>query len=265
MPKSPLNASVPGSPAPEAPRPAASVPKPAPSIPPMTGGMVMPKKQEPEDIFNDLEGADDASKSSEIPDLTELSSSGTGMRKVIIIVAVVFGVAVLGFGGYLFYRNFIATAPAAEQQVTPEPVTPPTTPTVTPEPVPGGATPQEPVPPELAPVVPPTPNIPAPTPVTPGSATATGQQGMNPDDKTDTDGDGLTDYQEVNVWQTNPLVADTDGDGLADGDEVNVWHTNPLVADTDGDGFPDGSEVQNGYNPNGPGKLPGMSGATGTR
>jgi hypothetical protein len=186
------------------------------------------------------------------------------MRTVIIVAAVVVVVAALGFGGYLLYRNVIAPAPVAQKQVIPQPVTPPTTPTVTPEATPGtGATPQAQTPTELAPVVPATPpSIPAPTPVTPGSTSTTGQPGMNPNDKTDTDGDGLTDYQEVSIYHTNPFVADTDGDGLTDGDEVNVWHTNPLIADTDGDGYSDGSEVQNGYNPNGPGKLPSMNGAT---
>ncbi len=71
----------------------------------------------------------------------------------------------------------------------------------------------------------------------------------------DTDGDGLTDGNEVNANRTDPLRADTDGDGLTDGDEVNVWKTNPTNADTDGDTFKDGAEVQNGYDPNGPGKL----------
>jgi outer membrane protein OmpA-like peptidoglycan-associated protein len=59
----------------------------------------------------------------------------------------------------------------------------------------------------------------------------------------DTDGDGLTDGDEVNVYKTNPLKADSDGDGLNDGDEVKVYKTNPNVADTDGDGLSDGDEV----------------------
>ncbi len=71
----------------------------------------------------------------------------------------------------------------------------------------------------------------------------------------DTDGDGLSDGDEVIVYKTNPLNPDTDGDGLSDGDEVLIWHTNPLNPDTDGDGYPDGTEVKNGYNPLGPGKL----------
>jgi len=72
---------------------------------------------------------------------------------------------------------------------------------------------------------------------------------------TDSDQDGLTDYEEINIYHTNPNNPDTDGDGLFDREEVKVYHTNPLVKDTDGDGYSDGDEVKNGYNPNGPGKL----------
>ena len=61
--------------------------------------------------------------------------------------------------------------------------------------------------------------------------------GLNP--VADTDGDGLTDWEEVFVWGTYPDIADTDGDGLADGGEVGGG-TNPLDADENGDGLPDG-------------------------
>lgn len=71
----------------------------------------------------------------------------------------------------------------------------------------------------------------------------------------DTDHDGLTDDQEKALG-TDPNNPDTDGDGLSDGEEVNIYHTDPLNPDTDGDGYKDGVEVQNGYNPNGPGKMP---------
>ena len=64
----------------------------------------------------------------------------------------------------------------------------------------------------------------------------------------DTDGDGLSDSDEVLACRTNPLVADTDGDGLCDGEEVRAG-TDPLVADTDGDGMPDGWEVRQGLDP----------------
>ncbi|ATZ08739.1 hypothetical protein BOR84_00440 [Corynebacterium striatum] len=65
----------------------------------------------------------------------------------------------------------------------------------------------------------------------------------------DTDGDGLTDDQEVNVTKTDPTNPDTDGDGLTDGREVNVHKTDPLQSDTDGDNIKDGDEV-NGNNGN---------------
>lgn len=71
----------------------------------------------------------------------------------------------------------------------------------------------------------------------------------------DTDGDGLSDGDEVIVYKTHPLTADTDDDGEGDGDELLIWRTNPLNPDTDGDGYSDGEEVRNGYNPLGPGKL----------
>ncbi len=45
---------------------------------------------------------------------------------------------------------------------------------------------------------------------------------------------------------------DTDGDGLSDWDEINVYHTSPYLADSDSDGIPDGVEVANGTDPNCP-------------
>ncbi|MCP4994321.1 MAG: calcium-binding protein [Gammaproteobacteria bacterium] len=63
----------------------------------------------------------------------------------------------------------------------------------------------------------------------------------------DTDGDGLTDDEELQLG-TDPNNADTDGDGLNDGAEVQLG-TNPLGVDTDGDGLNDGAEVQLGTNP----------------
>lgn len=76
--------------------------------------------------------------------------------------------------------------------------------------------------------------------------------GLNPNDPTDAladpDHDGLTNLQEFQQG-TDPHNPDTDGDGLSDGDEVNLYHTNPLVADTDGDGIPDGVEIATGTDP----------------
>lgn len=70
----------------------------------------------------------------------------------------------------------------------------------------------------------------------------------------DRDRDGLTDDEEATL-KTNVAKADTDGDGLSDYDEAKVYKSNPLKPDSDGDGSTDGIEVEKGYNPNGPGKL----------
>ena len=45
--------------------------------------------------------------------------------------------------------------------------------------------------------------------------------------KADTDGDGLTDKEELDSG-TNPLLTDTDGDGYSDMAEINA-NTNPLL------------------------------------
>lgn len=70
----------------------------------------------------------------------------------------------------------------------------------------------------------------------------------------DEDGDGLSDEEEVSLG-TDPTKVDTDDDGLSDREEVRTYNTNPNNPDTDGDTFLDGQEVQNGFDPNGPGRL----------
>ena len=59
----------------------------------------------------------------------------------------------------------------------------------------------------------------------------------------DSDNDGLSDGDEINIHNTDPLDTDTDDDGLLDGDEVNVYGTDPLDTDSDSDGLSDGDEV----------------------
>lgn len=98
-------------------------------------------------------------------------------------------------------------------------------------------------------------------------------------DLADTDDDGLTNYQEVVEYGTDPAKQDTDndgvkdavdgrpldptetldtdrdgigdnadldddGDGLSDVDEINIHGTYPKRADSDGDGLSDPSELQ---------------------
>lgn len=66
--------------------------------------------------------------------------------------------------------------------------------------------------------------------------------GLDPNSP-DFDNDGLTDGEEINTYNTDPKNADTDGDGLSDGDEVNSYNTDPNNTDTDGDGLSDYDEV----------------------
>lgn len=103
----------------------------------------------------------------------------------------------------------------------------------------------------------------------------------------DSDSDGIPDYDEINIYQTDPFKQDTDGDGyddrqellagfsphnpkpvkLIDNDQDNdgltdFWElrfgTNLLKADTDGDGVNDGDEIDQATDPRQAGliKLP---------
>ncbi|MEZ4334084.1 MAG: SUMF1/EgtB/PvdO family nonheme iron enzyme [Myxococcota bacterium] len=65
----------------------------------------------------------------------------------------------------------------------------------------------------------------------------------------DSDVDGLSDGEELNLHGTDPLDPDTDDDGLPDGAEVDTYATDPAAADTDEDGFDDGTEVDLGTDP----------------
>jgi hypothetical protein len=66
----------------------------------------------------------------------------------------------------------------------------------------------------------------------------------------DSDFDGLSDWDERDIYGTNPLIADTDKDGLSDYQEIQRYtSTNPLIADTDGDKVSDGTEFFLDTNP----------------
>jgi len=66
-----------------------------------------------------------------------------------------------------------------------------------------------------------------------------GSESDNQDKTRDSDWDGLTDWEEVNVYHTDPHKLDTDGDFIRDGLEVKTYHTNPLKMDTSGLGLDD--------------------------
>jgi hypothetical protein len=72
----------------------------------------------------------------------------------------------------------------------------------------------------------------------------------------DQDGDGLSDFDEVNTYGTDHLDADTDNDGLSDGDEINNHGSDPLSKDSDGDGHSDAGEVYHGSDPADAGDIP---------
>jgi hypothetical protein len=76
----------------------------------------------------------------------------------------------------------------------------------------------------------------------------------------DSDHDGLSNFTEIWITGTNPMIKDTNGDGYLDGylNSFNVTDsdgdgltniqetalgTNPLAADTDGDGVADGTDA----------------------
>jgi hypothetical protein len=59
----------------------------------------------------------------------------------------------------------------------------------------------------------------------------------------DEDGDGLIFSKELELG-TDPKNPDTDGDELSDADEVNSYSTNPKNRDTDGDTLTDGAEIK---------------------
>ena len=84
----------------------------------------------------------------------------------------------------------------------------------------------------------------------------------------DTDGDGMPDDDETDIYGTDPNNADTDGDGINDGDELAYWGDNRNVdydgdglinlldADGDGDGVADGEKISQGFDPADPNSKP---------
>jgi hypothetical protein len=84
----------------------------------------------------------------------------------------------------------------------------------------------------------------------------------------DTDGDGLTNGQEADIYGTHPALVDSDNDGLLDGPEViywgEAWNSDPdndgliniLDPDSDNDGYLDGLEALHGFDPADPESRP---------
>ncbi len=84
----------------------------------------------------------------------------------------------------------------------------------------------------------------------------------------DSDGDGFTDRDELQIYGTDPTLTDSDGDGLGDGDEAAEWGdswdgdadndglVNILDIDSDNDGYNDGLEFTHGFDPADPLDFP---------
>ena len=64
----------------------------------------------------------------------------------------------------------------------------------------------------------------------------------------DTDKDGLTNAEESELG-TDPESSDSDGDGLNDFEEANELGTDPTLKDSDGDGYWDSWELTEGTDP----------------
>ena len=69
-----------------------------------------------------------------------------------------------------------------------------------------------------------------------------------PDSDEDLDGDGLSNAEEIYLG-TEPDKTDTDKDGISDYDEINLYHTDPLDYDSDDDSLCDGDELILGLDP----------------
>jgi len=243
---------------------------PVPPPPPPAPGMAraMPRPAEPEDIFSKTaplgrSGGMIPSSPNPMGSITESPALGLGRKLTRLIFFAIGAVLIVG-GGYALYIYVVAPAlgnkppvnanlnvPAINQNVNTNTNVPPN----------GNANANVNVPP-LGNL-----NLNGNTNAngnlnsnTNGNANLNANQPVlapqdDPNSTVDSDGDGLTDYQEVHIYHTDPNQADTDHDGLSDRDEVVTWKTDPLNPDTDGDGYTDGSEVKNGYNPLGSGKL----------
>ena len=82
--------------------------------------------------------------------------------------------------------------------------------------------------------------------------------------KSDSDGDGVSDLDETEIYGTDPHSDDTDGDGVKDGEELAYWGddwnadydgdglVNVLDPDADNDGISDGAEIVGGSDPSDP-------------
>lgn len=228
------------------------------------------EKNEPVDILADVDKVvpmTPMSSAAQAGPETRVVRRGPSVLLLFIILAALGGI---GTGVYFLLTKKPAEAPAAMTDHGTNQADTNASAQNAPAPVPAAANVPAPAP-APAPVVQPPANVPVPTNAAPPEAgndnanvnqpAASEPQPTQPvqppeqvQKPTDSDGDGLSDEEEIQLG-TNPQSVDTDSDGLTDYDEVRIYGTDPKNPDTDGDGFLDGAEVKGGYNPKGPGKL----------
>lgn len=68
-------------------------------------------------------------------------------------------------------------------------------------------------------------------------------------DMADSDGDGIPNALETNVYKTDPYSSDTSGGGISDWEKVFRYGLDPKTHDTDGDGISDEEEILAGTDP----------------
>ena len=68
-------------------------------------------------------------------------------------------------------------------------------------------------------------------------------------DMTDSDGDGIPNALETNVYKTDPHASDTSGGGISDWEKIFHYGLDPKTHDTDGDGISDEEEILAGTDP----------------
>ena len=179
--------------------------------------------QEPEDIFAGTDPIGPGTPVSGGGPAESVRSAGTVRVGpppwlFVIVAAVVFGA--LGGGGYYWYSlRAVQPAPETADVISAEPVA------------------------EESPAV------------ASGTDEPSVQDPVEPAAETAVEPEGTVPESASAVPVVEDVTLDTDGDGLTDFDEVRIYKSNPTLADTDGDGYPDGQEVAGGYNPNGSGRL----------
>ena len=188
-----------------------------------------------------------------IPEIAHKASYGRIIAMIGIALLVVAG-ATFAFWWFVIRMPAppapIVSIPASQPAPVPAPIpvpepSPEPSPTTTPDsivlPVPVTT------PPDGVLIPPPTSVTNEPPPVEPAPTTTASIE-------TDTDKDGLSDRREVELG-LDPTNPDSDGDGISDGDEVMKYGTNPLNRDTDKDTYEDGTEIKSGFDPRGAGKC----------